>query len=245
VLFFGLWTLVVAVFLYAAYWAFTIRRVLLTPLYRREAFWVGAMGIYFVGLGVFLAIALTLQLNDLPVNLLGAFIFAFGFTLIFFWVDSTIHIARRSDPLFRDTLRWSKLRYVFWIVTIGGAIGAFITSITSGFVSATPFGGALLFGAIALLLSGRRSADVTLRGHLRWTGLCIFIEWLVGQTVQTLSQRLTDPYLAQSLTWPIVLAGAYCLYRGARSLAPVGHMAMIEGPSTTVSTSSTASSPPR
>ncbi len=223
IVFLALWLSVVGLFLYSAFWAFTIRRVLLTGLYRRQAFWVGAMGIYFVSLSAFLSVALTFELNAFYVNLLGALIISSGFTLIFLWIDSTVRIARRSDPLFRDTLHWSKLRYLFWFVTLGGAVGAFFTSIYSGFAAATPFGGALLFGAIALLLSAKRSGDKTLRRHLRWTGLCIFLLWLGSQVQQPLSYHIADPYLAQSLTWPLVLAGAYCLYRSARSLIPLGH----------------------
>ena len=111
-----------------------------------EAFWVGGMGLYFVALSVFLAVALTLEINALSINILGGLIISFGFILIFLWIDSTVSIARRSDPLFRDTLRWSKLRYLFWLVTIGGAVGALFTSINSGFSTVAGFGGALFFG---------------------------------------------------------------------------------------------------
>lgn len=224
ILFFSLWTLVVVVFMYAAYWAFNIRRILVTPLYRREAFWVGAMALYFVSLGAFLVVALTLELGGLIVNLLGAVVLSIGVVLIFFWIDSTVRIARRTDPLFRDTLMWSKLRYLFWVATFGGAAGTFTTSISSSFVAATPFTGALLFGAIALLLSAKRSGDMTLRRHLRWTGLCILTEFIVGQSVQPVTDSLVDPYLAQSVVWPFVLIGAYFLYRSAKSLVPLSHL---------------------
>jgi hypothetical protein len=223
-IFLVLWLLVVALFLYSAYWAFSIRRVLSIRLYRRQAFWLGAMGVYFVSLSAFLSVALTLELNALSVNVLGAAIISFGFVLIFFWIDSTVLVARRSDPLFRDTLHWSRLRYLFWLVTIGGGIGAFFTSLNSGFAAATPFGTALFFGAIALLLSAKRSGDMTLRRHLRWTGLCIFLLWLASQAEDPLSTFITDTYLAQSLTWPLVAAGAYSLYRSAKSLVPFGRI---------------------
>src|SRR5881409_2109911 len=209
--FLGLWLLVTALFLYSAYWSFTIRRALVTSLYRRQAFWVGGMGVYFVILSAFLAIALSLELSALPVNILGGLIISLGFILIFLWIDSTIRIARRSDPLFRDTLRWSRLRYLFWLVTVGGAVGAAFTSINSGFSTVAPFGGALLFGAVALLLSAKRSGDTTLRRHLRWTGLCIFLLWLGSQITQPLSYHIADPFLVESLTYPAVAAGAYCL----------------------------------
>lgn len=48
IIFFILWVLVVALFSYAAYWAFIIRKALATGLYRRQALWAGVMGLYFV-----------------------------------------------------------------------------------------------------------------------------------------------------------------------------------------------------
>ncbi|MBO0887883.1 hypothetical protein J2P12_02150 [Candidatus Bathyarchaeota archaeon] len=240
--FFALWLGVVALFVYSAFWAFSIRRILVAGLYRRQAFWLGAMGVYFVSLSTFLSIALTLELSSLYVNILGAVIISAGFTLIFLWIDLTVRIARRSDPLFRDTLRWSKLRFLFWFVTIGGAIGAFFTSIGSGFAEATPFGGVLFFGAVALYKSARRSGDRTFRKHLSWTALCIFLLWLGSQIQEPLSHFVSDPYLTQSLTWPLVLAGAYSLYRSARSLVPMGHLKSLEtNPTIGLQPSATAS----
>ncbi len=236
-LFLASWLFVTAIFLYSAYWSFMIRRALVTSLYRRQAFWVGGMGVYFVALSVFLAFALTLEITELSINILGGLIISSGFILIFLWIDSTVSIARRSDPLFRDTLRWSKLRYLFWLVTIGGAIGALFTSINSGFSTVAGFGGALFFGAVALLLSAKRSGDMTLRRHLTWTGLCIFLLWLSSQLQQPLSYHFADPFLVQSLTVPLVAAGAYSLYRSAKSLVPLGHLMSTDADAPSISTS--------
>lgn len=228
ILFIGLWLLVTALFLYSSYWAFSIRRVLVTSLYRREAQWIGGMGLFFVLLSAFLTIALSFQLNSLATNILGGLIIAGGFVLIFLWIDSTVLIARRSDPLFRDTLRWSKLRYLFWFVTLTGAIGTIISAIQSGLSTVAPYGGALFFGAVALLISARRSGDSTLRRHLKWTGLCVFLLWLGSQSQDPLSRIISDPYLVQSLIYPLVAAGAYSLYRSAKSLVPLGHLTQSE-----------------
>jgi len=187
------------------------------------------MGLFFVLLSAFLTIALSFQLNSLATNILGGLIIAGGFILIFLWIDSTVLIARRSDPLFRDTLRWSKLRYLFWLATIGGAVGAITTAIDSGLSTIAPYGGALFFGAIALLISGRRSGDSTLRRHLEWTGLCVFLLWLASQAQDPLFRVITDPYLVQLLIYPLVAAGAYSLYRSAKSLVPLGHIMLDEG----------------
>src|SRR2546428_11295079 len=150
ILFLALWFIVVAIFGYSAYWAFALRRVLMQHLYRRQASWVGWMAIYFVVISTFLTLALSFNVNLLPINILGGLLISSGFIVLFFWIDSTIRVARRSDPLLRDTLRWSRLRYFIGFVTVFGAISALLTSINSGFALVAPFGGALLFGAIAL-----------------------------------------------------------------------------------------------
>ncbi len=228
-----LWSGATALFLYAAYWALIIRKVLLTNLYRRQALWTAAMGIYFVTLAAFLTIVLTLQLYTLETNILGGLVISSGSILEFLWIDSTVRIARRSDPLLRDTLHWSKLRYFLWIGSIGGAASAMITAITLGFSTvgaiSGEFGGALLIGAIALFLSGRRSGDVTLRHHLTWAASCIFLLWLVGQSVGPLFRIIVDSYTVQSIIFPLVAAGAFCLYKSARSLIPIGHLSLEAG----------------
>jgi hypothetical protein len=227
-LFIGLWLLVTALFLYSSYWAFAIRKVLVTSLYRREAQWIGGMGLFFVLLSAFLTIALSFQINSLATNILGGLIIAGGFVLIFLWIDSTVLIARRSDPLFRDTLHWSRLRYLLWLATIGGALGAVATAVQSGLSTIAPYGGVLFFGAVALLISARRSGDSTLRRHLKWTGLCVFLLWLGSQAQDPLFNTISDPYLVQSLIYPLIAAGAYSLYRSAKSLVPLGHLTLNE-----------------
>src|SRR6266436_571946 len=107
IIFFTLWVLVVALFSYAAYWAFIIRKALVTGLYRRQALWAGTMGLYFVALSTFLTIALSFNLTTLLVNILGGLLISSGFIVLFAWIDSTVRVARRSDPLLRDTFRWS------------------------------------------------------------------------------------------------------------------------------------------
>ena len=236
IIFAGLWSLVTAFFLYSAYWALAIRRVLQTGLYRRQALWLAGIGIYFGALGGFLTPVLTLQLNTLEINVLGGSFLAFGSILEFLWIDTTVRIARRSDPRLRDTLRWSKLRYLFWIITIFGAAGAIALSATQGVSAAGPYGGTLsgtlFFGAIALFLSAKRSGDSVLRRHLTWAALAIFFTWVVSQATNPLFHAVTDPYIVQSMIYPLVAAAAYSLYRSAKSLIPLGRLTSADvGPS--------------
>src|SRR5437879_486631 len=150
-----LWLIVAVTFSYATYWSFTIRRWLVHRIYRRQATWVGRLGVYFVALSSFLTLALSTGVSSLYVNVVGGLLIGSGFIVIFAWMDSTIRVARLSDPLFRDTLRWSKLRYFLGFGTVGGAIASVISAIMSGFSQVAPFGGALFLGAFALLISAK------------------------------------------------------------------------------------------
>src|SRR6266567_5586701 len=138
IIFFFLWVLVVGLFSCAAYWAFIIRKALVTGLYRKQALWAGTMGLYLVSLSTFLTIALSFNLTTLSVNILGGLLISSGFIVLFAWLDPTVRVARRSDPLLRDTLRWSRLRYFIGFVTVGGAISTILTSINRGFVFLVP-----------------------------------------------------------------------------------------------------------
>lgn len=227
IIFFILWVLVVVLFSYAAYWAFIIRKALVTGLYRRQALWAGTMGLYFVALSTFLTVALSFNLTALSVNILGGLLISSGFIVLFAWIDSTVRVARRSDPLLRDTLRWSRLRYFIGFVTIGGAISGLVTSINAGFALVAPFGGALFFGAIALLISATRSGDTTLRRHLKWMGLAITTLWLASQLTGVLLHFFPAGSLsAEAITYALVAAGGFFLYRSARSLIPLGRMSL-------------------
>jgi len=228
--FFVLWLIVAVTFSYATYWAFAIRKVLVHHLYRRQATWVGRMGVYFVALSSFLTLALSTGINSLYVNIVGGVLIGSGFIVIFAWMDSTIRVARLSDPLFRDTLRWSKLRYFLGFGTVGGAIASVISAIMSGFSQVAPFGGALFVGAFALLISASRSGDMTLKKHLTWTGFCTFFLWLGSQVQMPLSriQFLVQLNLPDVITYFFVAVGAYSLYRSAKSLVPLGHMSIAD-----------------
>jgi hypothetical protein len=232
IIFFILWVFVVLLFSYAAYWAFIIRKALATGLYRRQALWAGTMGLYFVALSTFLTIALSFNLTTLSVNTLGGLLISSGFIVIFAWIDSTVRVARRSDPLLRDTLRWSRLRYFIGFFTLGGAGSALITSINSGFSLVAPFGGAIFFGAIALLISATRSGDMTLRSHLKWMGLTIAMLWLASQLTGILLHIFPAGSLtSEAITYSLVAVGGFCLYRSARSLVPLGHLLVLDASS--------------
>jgi hypothetical protein len=229
-----------AVFSYGAYWALTIRKALMSYLYRRQALWVGWVAIYFVAQSAFIAVVIFSNSLGFYVNLLAAAFIAAGSAAIFVWIDSTVLVARRSDPLQRDTLHWSKLRY---FIGISQAIGNFFNILFNVILANSSgssyqllgyppllgyIGTILLLGAIALLLSAKRSGDMTLRRHLKWFGLGAGLLWVTGQLGSPWAKAGGNSILLPIVTYSLFAAAAYFFYRSAKSLVPLGRLGITD-----------------
>jgi hypothetical protein len=145
----------VAILAYGAYWAFSIRKALAVPTYKRQALWVGAYCVIFMVTYLFTSsggscncgYALLYYINPTlyvagNTGALGILVSIFYtvFLLLFFpWIDSNIAVGRRSDPLLRNTFHWKTLRLVLWGIVLAtfaiGWIGVAIFAYT-GFASA-------------------------------------------------------------------------------------------------------------
>jgi hypothetical protein len=225
----------VLVFSYATYWAFAIGKSLVSPLYRRQALWVGAIGIYFTAFFLFIGLAQTLGINftdNIASSIaVGAFIYV-GVVTFFVWIDSTIRVARRSDPLRRNTLKWSGLRWVFGFFVFVGTFFGLVFNSTQALnaVQSTPLYGTigivLLLGSIALIKGGRRSADLVLKAHLRWFGLFAAFLWGTIGSIGPLHTAIGDPTV-EVVSGTLFAVAAYFLYRTARSLVPIAQLPSI------------------
>jgi len=104
---------VAAVGMYAAYWAFAIRRRLRGRIYRNQALWLGVLGIL-----VAIPTAFTLSTNNSLINVLATFYDTGSLQILiaFAFIGSTIPVVRRSDPLLRSILHWKKVRIGLWSV---------------------------------------------------------------------------------------------------------------------------------
>ena len=234
----GIALLDVAAFLYGAYWAFEMRKALAGRLYRRQALWVGAIGVYFAAFFILSTIGMALGVTNFGGTTAadiaeGAFIYI-GVLMFFVWIDSTIKIAKRSDPLRRNTPWWNKLRWFLGFFVIVGTPLAIVFNMTIAldFARATPLygpiGGVLFFGAIALLLSGRRSGDSVLKRHLKWFGLFAVSLWATsGAEGTTIWQKAFSDPLVQVVSYLLFAVSAYFLYKSARSLAPVTQLPLV------------------
>ena len=189
-----------AVFLYGAYWAFAIRRALVGRIYRSQALWLGAL--FIAGLIASDGVLLPSSSNPFVTAILK--FLAYGpwpILVVFAFLDSTIPVLRRSDPLLRSILHWKWLRMMIWCVLVFTTIFAvyatiylptcFTTANTPACISAATgnsvwlgavvgfWGGyywvdasfVLILGVAGLLIVATRSSDRVLRHSLKWLGV--------------------------------------------------------------------------
>ena len=152
----------------------------MSPLYRNRALWVGTVGTFFALLVLSAILIGTFASTNRFLILFQFSLTNFGAILVFGWIDSNVRVARRSDPLRRNTLHWTKLRILIWgllsIALVGGLVSAFVSDINyvsslaglGGAFLESPFTPAAAFGIIALAVSRRRIKDVSLRRHIKW-----------------------------------------------------------------------------
>jgi hypothetical protein len=221
----GVGAIVVGLFAYAAYWGLRVRAVLMGRLYRNRALWVASVAILFAFLISANFVIYLLGSTDWYLSLLQFLVEYATAILTFAWIDTTIGVARTSDPLQRDTLRWRTLRIFLWafvIISVVGGLGSVIVERTNFFSSPGGPEGVLLYGPfgnliglIALFLSRRRSKDLILRRHMMWLSLFVVI---LSLSTQSELSRLPDARLFATL---VLVLGASFLYLAARSLVPV------------------------
>ena len=229
--------------LYAAYWAFDIRKVLAVRLYRSQALGIGLVALSFALLNTDFFLnntepALTAALPPVLGALLTILTLS-PFILIFNWTDSSVSAAQRSDPILRDILAWTRIRIVLWpLIILSLVIYVLIPAVTGNLYTScspnctTPFGifvgilySAVFYipifvplagGTIYLPLSVKRSKDATLRRHLRWFGFFAAAIFVAG---------LFFAFFPQ-ITLVLFIVGAYCLYRSAKSLVPLNRLSL-------------------
>lgn len=230
---------------YAAYWAFSIRHALAVGAYRRQALGIGLVALIFP-LGFFIGTEPT------PIGDFGLFWFLplyAAFVTLLYWIDASALAARRSDPLLRDTLRWTKVRYLFWALNVAVIVLYISVSLyyqISGFnpsiLSSPPLSSLLgvvtaivitveafvppILGALLLPVAASRSGDRALRGHLRWFGLFGLFAFMA-----TYISAMSYPEHHSGiglLTYLGLLVGGSFLYRSARSLAPLNRFPLDE-----------------
>jgi len=192
---------VVAVGVYAAYWAFAIRRRLIGHIHRNHALWLGGLGI---GTVLTIPTSFVPSSNNPFINVLAAFYTnaTWQILIAFAFIDSTIPVLRRSDPLLRSILHWKKVRIGLWsfltfetILTIYmsiyfpacllAATGDFSSCIRSSFAMSSP-------GWLGTIL-GFFGSD--------WLDYMMFCLVLGGAALLIGGRRSRDRVLRESVKW--------------------------------------------
>lgn len=227
-----------AAFAYAGYWGYVVGRRLIVAAYRNQALGVSLSAFYFVLLGAVTgAIPVTAESNPTAITVNA--LVDFGTALVlFYWVITTVALARLSDPFERDTFHIRLTRYVWALALVLPAVILLAYNpIALVYTVATPldtlslalalasFIALIPFGIVLLFVSASRSRDRTLKSHIKWYAgalAALLLVFLVGGVWRTTGGN-SSPY--SFLVGPLFLApqflAAYCFYRSAKSLAPM------------------------
>jgi hypothetical protein len=220
---------------YTAFWAFNVRKALAIRVYRHQALGIALIASTY---------ALSLIVNTVSAYVVyGDPLFAVGqggyglffvfLVMLFYWIDSSVIASRRSDPLGREILRWSKLRIALWIGTLPAALIVIPVDLYVLIFQGGNFGGSApgslgivlilgifippISGAVLLPIMLRRTVDSTLRRQLKWFGLFAAVFLVVNLFLGNQPDRV----LGLFYTYLGSLIGAFCLYRSVLSLTPV------------------------
>ncbi len=239
--------IMVIMLLYSAYTAFTVRKGLVVPLYRSRALWLGILAILWLGT---LAILWLGTLGMLGVSTLRSamdyFVSGRGevlwvgvvlptFIVLLIWLDRTNSTLIRLDYLRKDIVGWKKATPLYWaavalfvalyIIMQGYDQFGIVNSLTlfSYDYATVPFGIALVYALVVLVVGSIRTRNLTFRNHIKWLGLSLaaLLFALVLSQPAIYSGILVILFI---LPGTMFLVFAYFWYRMARSLVPVNKL---------------------
>lgn len=219
---------------YAAYWSFALRRALKVKSYSRQVLIVGSFSIYGVVLFslFYLVYFLAPNLQNSPIQDFQAALYIFLPPISFAWLDSSVRVGRRSDPLLRDSYRWSKLRMALWPLLLLSLVGYLV----QGDLSVIGLFSYVILGVsvVPLLVTARRSGDRYFRRSIEWFGVALAA--VVAQNIgfATLVQGLGTGivYSLPGFIWAVLANFAmvpiifYGIYLCARSLVPLNRISL-------------------
>jgi hypothetical protein len=208
--------------LLGAYRAVGIGRGLVSRVTRSRAFWTGTI------LALLCLVFAERALLAAGINVDPHEVVFFLFILFLLpYIDGGVMAALDTDFFHRDTLLWRRLRKPAYIAFYVSSAVFTVFAASMSFVvpsSSPPF--LLLYvvliilgyGAVALVIAARRTADRTLRRHVGYLGLS-----LAGFIAQTFFFNPSSIYssIAEDAVY---LAAVYVLYRAVMSLSLVSRI---------------------
>jgi hypothetical protein len=207
--------------LYAAFWAFSIWRRLPVRLYRNQAFGIGTVAASFALLDLDQFTPVVTGSEAGPSEFFPILVLVF--VVLFYWIDASILAARRADPLLRDTLYWRRLRFVFWAILAVAIAFSIIGAIPEvQFLVLTALIIVPISGAVFLPIAARRSGDASLRRQLKWFGAFVLLLLAISILAGSSGQGANVYIVAATLGG--IYAADYCLYKSAKSLAPLNRL---------------------
>jgi hypothetical protein len=219
--------------IYTVFWAFKIRQILFVKVYRDQALGIGMITLLVV------TVLTVFDLVEISYPFLagGAPFFLWGVSFVlFYWINASVMSGRLTDPLFRDTAGWKKLRFVILGLMVFGVISSVGLilynavmferghSVAAALWLFSPLFEAGGTGAVVLPIVARRSSDNSLREHLQWFGL-MGIVLLIVLPIGIVSDSLKLDSVANNLVLnSLLFVMTYFLYRSAKSLVPRNHL---------------------
>jgi hypothetical protein len=205
------------VFVISSVRAFGARRVLASLAHRSRALWMVVLGILMIpfelSVIVYLAGPTGLASEDV---LVLAFVIAFNL-VAFFYLDSTIKVARAMDFFHRDTFHWGKTNMIALALFVVGIVGTLFSPI-GGTLFNLLWIGTFGYVAIVLIATSLRVRDRAMRTYTKWVGLFAVVVAL--------------PFLYQGSPYPVLVGFAvssFVYYRATVSLLITGQVTRTAG----------------
>ena len=178
--------------------------------------------------------------------------YSFLFIVLYYWIDASVLAARRSDPLLRDSLYWSKIRVPLWIAIIDATIIPTlimvyigITSDTGGLnqLNAGTFGGPVvsflldnvvfnvtvvvpICGIIYLpVIAIRLKWDKGLRRHFLWFAPVPVVVLFIFYGPLS---GVPDSFVTLMISGLMLVIAGYSLYRSTKALVPLNRISSVD-----------------
>lgn len=223
----GLLGLIDALMLYATYLSLSVWRGLSVPIFRSRALWMALFGIPLVVALNYSAITRTIIPTQslLSAPIISEIMFTFAFIALFVWIDRMVASVIRLDYLRRDLLSWKRIRIAYWILVAISNVLFFSRYLYNSIPTAASLLGLvpLAYGSVVLAKGARTTSDMTFKSHVKWLG------FLGSAIIPALSVYGFYGVSVPVPTYLLVAVVAYCFYKMARFLIPVGRLSADQG----------------
>ena len=168
-----------------------------------------------------------------PLSLAGGLSLVLLEAALFAFIDGAVNVAMDSDFFHRDSLKWSGLRSAFYPIVIvsasvsvlGGSYDQSVQNPSQWLNYGPPLGVLLLlitygYSAAALVVSARRTADMTLKRYVRTLGFSV-LGVMAAILVEVYYSWSADP-LSNLPLGAVFVVLSFLLYRAVMSLSPMG-----------------------